>query len=191
MIVASLCKMAVAKVVDCKCVYEEKYGISEAKYDPATQICCQKSGVRERFKQGQEMDCCGEIYKETEYNRTHICCKKSGVHDRYQEKEEVDCCKDGVYKWRTEQCSEKNTFQKEVKTCGNNSEISKPRKDTSKLPGSRIYLPLHQQCRNEVVQLLTERFGDKGKKIRKAISRIGKALRGESKQKKQLIIISL
>lgn len=46
-------------VVDCKCAYEEEYEISNARFDPETQICCQKGGVRERFRQGQEMDCCG------------------------------------------------------------------------------------------------------------------------------------
>lgn len=46
-------------IVDLKCVYTEKDTLSDAKFDPATQICCQKSGVHERFQQGKEMDCCG------------------------------------------------------------------------------------------------------------------------------------
>lgn len=191
-IVAFLCKTSVAKVVDYKCVYEENDKITDAEFDPATQICCPKAGVRERFELGQEMDCCGEIYKETERNRTHICCKLSGVHERYQENKEVDCCADGVYKRQTGQCLEKSTFQKDGKTtCGNNSEKSEPQKDTIKLSRSRIYLPLNQQYRNEVVTLLTERFGKNGKKIKKAINRLGEALRGESKLKKPLVIIYL
>uniref|UniRef100_A0A8W8JEU6 Uncharacterized protein n=1 Tax=Magallana gigas TaxID=29159 RepID=A0A8W8JEU6_MAGGI len=131
-IVAFLCKTAVAQVVDCKCRYEENDTFQEADIDPATQICCPKAGVRERFELGQEMDCCGDIAKKTMRNRTHICCKSSGVHERYQENEEVDCCAD--------------------------SEISQPRKDSTKSSRSRIYLPLNPQCRNEVVTLFTERI---------------------------------
>eukprot|EP00105_Crassostrea_gigas_P019768 XP_011438365.1 PREDICTED: uncharacterized protein LOC105335919 [Crassostrea gigas] len=191
-IVAFLCKTAVAQVVDCKCRYEENDIFQEADIDPATQICCPKAGVRERFELGQEMDCCGEIAKKTMRNRTHICCKSSGIHERYQEEEEVDCCADGVYKRQTEQCLEKITFQKDVKTtCGNNSEISQPRKNSTKSSRSRIYLPLNPQCRNEVVTLFTERFGKNGKKIKKAIGRLGKALGGKSNPKKPLIIIYL
>lgn len=37
------------------------------------------------------------------------------------------------------------------------SEISQTRGDSTKLPSSRIYLPLDKKCRNEVVQVLTER----------------------------------
>lgn len=192
MIVALFCKTAVAKVVDCKCRYEENDRLQEADIDPATQICCPNAGVRERFELGLEMDCCGEIAKKTMRNRTHICCKSSGIHERYQEGEEVDCCADKVYKRQTGQCSEKSTFEKDVKTtCGNNSEISQPRKDSTKSSRSRIFLPLNPQCRNEVVTLFTERFGKNGKKIKKAIGRLGKALGGKSNQKKPLIIIYL
>uniref|UniRef100_K1RTS4 Uncharacterized protein n=1 Tax=Magallana gigas TaxID=29159 RepID=K1RTS4_MAGGI len=111
-----------------KCRYEENDIFQEADIDPATQICCPKAGVRERFELGQEMDCCGEIAKKTMRNRTHICCKSSGIHERYQEEEEVDCCADGVYKRQTEQCLEKITFQKDVKTtCGNSRRVKKNR----------------------------------------------------------------
>ncbi|XP_065926590.1 uncharacterized protein [Magallana gigas] len=187
MIVAFFCKTAVAKVVDCKCVYEKNGKITNAVFNLATQICCPKAGVRDRFELGLEMDCCGEIAKKTMRNRTHICCKSSGVHERYQENEEVDCCADGVYKRHTGQCT-----QKDVKTaCGNNSEISQRRKDSTKSSRSRIFLPLNPQCRNEVVTLFTERFGKNGKKIQKAIGRLGKALGGKSNPKKPLIIIYL
>lgn len=168
-------------VVDFECVYTEKDKLSDAKFDPATQICCQKSGARERFKQGKEMDCCGEkeSNEEAEHNITHICCKNSGIHGRYQDSQEVGCCGEGIYKLESEPCPDKNTFQKDVKkTYGKNSEIHQPRKDTTKLPRIRNSLLLHQQWRIEVVQLLTERLGKTVKKINKAISRLRKVLQG-------------
>lgn len=191
MMVAAICKTAVTKVIDCKCVYEEKKTIKEDPFDPTTQICCQKSGVLARFQKGQEMDCCGEIDKEIRRNRTHICCKKSGVHQRYDGNREIGCCGETIYKLDTEPCLDKQDAKKT--TCKNNSEISEPRNDTTctKMPKSRVYSLQHQQCRNEVVQLLTERFGKKDKKIKRAITRLGKALQGKSKQRKPFMIIYL
>lgn len=182
MIVASLSKTIIAKViVDLKCVYTEKDTISEAKFDPETQICCRKSGVHERFQQGKEMDCCGEkeSSEEAERNITHICCQNSGVHERYQDYQEVGCCGEDIFKVESERCPNKNTSQKAVKkTYGKNSEIARSRKDTTKLPGVRLSLLLHQQWSMEVDQLSSERLAKKVKKIKKAISCLIKVFQG-------------
>eukprot|EP00105_Crassostrea_gigas_P014212 XP_011430798.2 PREDICTED: uncharacterized protein LOC105330646 isoform X1 [Crassostrea gigas] len=182
MIVASLGKTIIAKViVDLKCVYTEKDTLSDAKFDPATQICCQKSGVHERFQQGKEMDCCGEkeSNEEAERNITHICCRNSGVHERYQDNQEVGCCGEYICKVESEPCPDKNTLKKDVKkTYGKNSEISQSRKDTTKLPGIRDSLLLHQQWSMEADQLSNERLAKKVKKIKKAISRLMKVFQG-------------
>lgn len=41
-------------IVDLKCVYTEKDTLSDAKFDPATHICCQKSGVHKDFSKARK-----------------------------------------------------------------------------------------------------------------------------------------
>ncbi|XP_052710958.1 uncharacterized protein LOC128185396 [Crassostrea angulata] len=164
-----------------ECTYIKKDTPSDAKFDPETQICCRKSGVHERFQQGKEMDCCGEkeSNEEAERNITHICCKNSGVHERYQDNKEVGCCGKYICKVESEPRPDKNTPKKDVKkTYGKNSEISQSRKDTTKLPGIRLSLLLHQQWSMEADQLSNERLGINVKEIKKAISRLMKVFQG-------------
>ncbi|XP_052712067.1 uncharacterized protein LOC128186309 [Crassostrea angulata] len=64
LILGVLCGKAVAKVVGGECVFTQNDTIDSTEFDNTTQICCSRSGVHDRYQQGQEVDCCGEgIYR--------------------------------------------------------------------------------------------------------------------------------
>uniref|UniRef100_A0A8W8JFJ0 Uncharacterized protein n=1 Tax=Magallana gigas TaxID=29159 RepID=A0A8W8JFJ0_MAGGI len=47
-----------------ECVFTQNDTIDSTEFDNTTQICCSRSGVHDRYQQGQEVDCCGEgIYR--------------------------------------------------------------------------------------------------------------------------------
>lgn len=46
-------------VVGGECVFTQNDTIDSTEFDNTTQICCSRSGVHDRYQQGQEVDCCG------------------------------------------------------------------------------------------------------------------------------------